>query len=116
LIPWFWLLEVWLIVCEESADVPPDADGLRVFGGQSVFKRCATGCSGNNFEQSDPFSRMVRLVPTDSPPPPCGRSAQASEDCLSPLCKTKDFIENPNPCTLAIVLGSVAIAYRTSHR
>jgi hypothetical protein len=26
------------------------------------------------------------------------------------------FIENPNPCTIAIVPGSVAIAYRTSHR
>jgi hypothetical protein len=30
--------------------------------------------------------------------------------------KPRIFIENPNPCTIAIVPGSVAIAYRTSHR
>jgi hypothetical protein len=30
--------------------------------------------------------------------------------------KSRIFIENPNPCTIAIVPGSVAIAYRTSHR
>jgi hypothetical protein len=30
--------------------------------------------------------------------------------------KTRIFMENPNPCTIAIVPGSVAIAYRTSHR
>jgi hypothetical protein len=30
--------------------------------------------------------------------------------------KPQIFIENPNPCTIAIVPGSVAIAYRTSHR
>jgi hypothetical protein len=29
--------------------------------------------------------------------------------------KPRIFIENPNPCTIAIVPGSVAIAYRTSH-
>jgi hypothetical protein len=30
--------------------------------------------------------------------------------------KPRIFVENPNPCTIAIVPGSVAIAYRTSHR
>jgi hypothetical protein len=30
--------------------------------------------------------------------------------------KPQIFIENPNPCTIAIVPGSVAIAYRMSHR
>jgi hypothetical protein len=30
--------------------------------------------------------------------------------------KPRIFIENPNPCTIVIVPGSVAIAYRTSHR
>jgi hypothetical protein len=30
--------------------------------------------------------------------------------------KPRIFIENPNPCTIAIVPRSVAIAYRTSHR
>jgi hypothetical protein len=30
--------------------------------------------------------------------------------------KPRIFIENPNPYTIAIVPGSVAIAYRTSHR
>jgi hypothetical protein len=30
--------------------------------------------------------------------------------------KPRIFMENPNPCTIAIVPGSVAIAYRTSHR
>jgi isopenicillin N synthase-like dioxygenase len=30
--------------------------------------------------------------------------------------KPRIFIENPNPCTIAIVPGSVAITYRTSHR
>jgi hypothetical protein len=30
--------------------------------------------------------------------------------------KPRIFIENPNPCTIAIVPGSVAIEYRTSHR
>jgi hypothetical protein len=30
--------------------------------------------------------------------------------------KPQIFIENLNPCTIAIVPGSVAIAYRTSHR
>jgi hypothetical protein len=30
--------------------------------------------------------------------------------------KPRIFIENLNPCTIAIVPGSVAIAYRTSHR
>jgi hypothetical protein len=30
--------------------------------------------------------------------------------------KPRIFIENPNLCTIAIVPGSVAIAYRTSHR
>jgi hypothetical protein len=30
--------------------------------------------------------------------------------------KPQIFIENPHPCTIAIVPGSVAIAYRTSHR
>jgi hypothetical protein len=33
-----------------------------------------------------------------------------------PNVKPQIFIENPNPCTIAIVLGLVAIAYRTSHR
>jgi hypothetical protein len=32
------------------------------------------------------------------------------------LVKPRIFIENPNPCTIAIVPGSVATAYRTSHR
>jgi hypothetical protein len=32
------------------------------------------------------------------------------------VVKPRIFIENPNPCTIAIVPGSVAIAYRTSHR
>jgi hypothetical protein len=32
------------------------------------------------------------------------------------IVKPRIFIENPNPCTIAIVPGSVAIAYRTSHR
>jgi hypothetical protein len=30
--------------------------------------------------------------------------------------KPRIFIENPNPCNIAIVPGSVAITYRTSHR
>jgi hypothetical protein len=30
--------------------------------------------------------------------------------------KPRIFIENPNPCTIAIVPGSVATTYRTSHR
>jgi hypothetical protein len=30
--------------------------------------------------------------------------------------KPRIFVENPNLCTIAIVPGSVAIAYRTSHR
>jgi hypothetical protein len=30
--------------------------------------------------------------------------------------KPRIFMENPNPCTIAIIPGSVAIAYRTSHR
>jgi hypothetical protein len=30
--------------------------------------------------------------------------------------KPRIFIENPNPCTFTVVPGSVAIAYRTSHR
>jgi hypothetical protein len=30
--------------------------------------------------------------------------------------KPQVFIETPNHCTIAIVPGSVAIAYRTSHR
>jgi hypothetical protein len=30
--------------------------------------------------------------------------------------KPRIFMENPNPCTIAIVPGSAAIAYRTSHR
>jgi hypothetical protein len=37
---------------------------------------------------------------------------QIEEICVKP----RIFIENPNPCTLVIVSGSVAIAYRTSHR
>jgi hypothetical protein len=32
------------------------------------------------------------------------------------VVKPRIFIENPNPCTITIVPGSVAIAYRTSHR
>jgi hypothetical protein len=39
------------------------------------------------------------------------------EELLAKLSvKPRIFIENPNPCTIAIVPGSVAIAYRTSHR
>jgi hypothetical protein len=36
------------------------------------------------------------------------------ERCSSSSAKPQIFIENPNPCTIAIVPGSVAIAYRTS--
>jgi hypothetical protein len=35
---------------------------------------------------------------------------------LDVAVKPRIFIENPNPCTIAIVPGSLAIAYRTSHR
>jgi hypothetical protein len=35
---------------------------------------------------------------------------------LKSCVKPRIFIENPNPCTIAIVPGSVAITYRTSHR
>jgi hypothetical protein len=35
---------------------------------------------------------------------------------ISVAVKPQIFIENLNPCTIAIVPGSVAIAYRTSHR
>jgi hypothetical protein len=33
-----------------------------------------------------------------------------------PPVKPRIFKENPNHCTIMIVPGSVAIAYRTSHR
>jgi hypothetical protein len=36
------------------------------------------------------------------------------ERCSSSSAKPQIFIEKPNPCTIAIVPGSVAIAYRTS--
>jgi hypothetical protein len=42
--------------------------------------------------------------------------AQARELKAKLTEKPRIFIENPNPCTIAIVPGSVAIAYRTSHR
>jgi hypothetical protein len=40
------------------------------------------------------------------------RSQIALKDTVKPYI----FIENPNHCTIAIVSGSVAITYRTSHR
>jgi hypothetical protein len=33
-------------------------------------------------------------------------------ECVKP----RIFLENPDPCTIAIVPGSMAIVYRTSHR
>jgi hypothetical protein len=36
--------------------------------------------------------------------------------CATVVVKPRIFIENPNPCTIAIVPGSVAIAYSTSQR
>jgi hypothetical protein len=63
-----------------------------------------------------------RLRPPAAPaagPAGSGRRAAAKTAGLPagrPGVKPWIFIENPNPCTIAIVSGSVAIAYRTSHR
>jgi hypothetical protein len=45
-----------------------------------------------------------------------GGRAPAGDVSRSRLVKPRTFIENPNPCTIATVPESVAIAYRTSHR
>jgi hypothetical protein len=48
---------------------------------------------------------------------PTRNLAEALEQVESRVhVKPQIFIENPNPCTIAIVPGSVAITYRTSHR
>jgi hypothetical protein len=57
---WFWSPEVRRTVCEESANGPPGADGLRVLGGRSIF-------SGALLEVLEPI--------LDNLPRACGRSA-----------------------------------------
>jgi hypothetical protein len=46
----------------------------------------------------------------------CARFQASPRTSHRQAVKPRIFIENPNPCTIAIVPGSVAIAYRTSHR
>jgi hypothetical protein len=41
---------------------------------------------------------------------------ERADQVIPVIVKPQIFIENPNPCTIAIVPGSVAIAYRTSHK
>jgi hypothetical protein len=84
-VPVILVAEVRLTVRKECAEGPPGADSLQVVGGWSVF-------SGALLEVWEPILdsppcalRKVRLVPAESLPPPYGRSAQATGDCLSPL-------------------------------
>jgi hypothetical protein len=83
----------WLFFIRRSlSDSPSGVAGQSARRGRSASvrrtvccSRCTTGGSGTIFVRFATCSRTVRLVPADSLPPPCGRSAQAIADCLSPL-------------------------------
>jgi hypothetical protein len=62
----------------------------------------------SNYHNFEPLMSMVHIYT----PVYVSHKKTCENTCVKP----RIFIENLNPCTIAIVLGSVAIAYRTSHR